>query len=143
MEKRGQLCEASAQDLLAEVIRGLIERVKARSDKFREEEIEDVLRALENLEEKELEEFYAQFAGLANKVMIVDVMDLTELSSIKKAVKKVYGYLEIGLNFCSEGNLERALEIFRGHWRGISGRSLKEKYQLDWINMLRAESIVR
>jgi len=43
MEKRGQLCEASAQDLLAEVIRGLIERVKARSDKFREEEIEDVL----------------------------------------------------------------------------------------------------
>ncbi len=71
---------------------------------------------LEELGEKELEEFYAQFARLANKVMIADVMDLTELSSIKKAVEKVYGYLEIGLEFWSEGNLERALEIFRGHW---------------------------
>ena len=29
MEKRGQLCQASAQELLAAVMRGLLDRVKA------------------------------------------------------------------------------------------------------------------
>jgi len=43
MEKGGQLCQASAQDLLAAVMRGLLDRVKAKSSKFDEREIEDVL----------------------------------------------------------------------------------------------------
>lgn len=43
MEKGGQLCQASAQDLLANTLRGLLDRVHARSPKFQEREIEDVI----------------------------------------------------------------------------------------------------
>jgi len=43
MEKGGQLCQASSQDLLAAVMRGLLDRVKAKSAKFDEQEIEDVI----------------------------------------------------------------------------------------------------
>ncbi|OGP51388.1 MAG: hypothetical protein A2Y79_04265 [Deltaproteobacteria bacterium RBG_13_43_22] len=43
MEKRGQLCQASAQDLLANTLRGLLQRVHARSPKFDEKEIENVI----------------------------------------------------------------------------------------------------
>jgi acetyl-CoA acyltransferase len=43
MEKKGQLCQASAQDLLANTMRGLLDRVHARSSKFDEREIENVI----------------------------------------------------------------------------------------------------
>ncbi|HEX72287.1 MAG TPA: thiolase family protein [Candidatus Hydrogenedentes bacterium] len=43
MKKNGQLCQASAQDLLAAVIRGLLDRVKAQSPRFEERLIEDVI----------------------------------------------------------------------------------------------------
>jgi len=43
MEKGGQLCQASAQDLLASTMRGLLDRVKAKSSKFDEHDIEDVI----------------------------------------------------------------------------------------------------
>jgi acetyl-CoA acyltransferase len=43
MEKNGQLCQASAQDLLANTFRGLLNRVSAKSDKFDENDIEDVI----------------------------------------------------------------------------------------------------
>lgn len=43
MEKGGQLCQASAQDLLANTLRGLLDRVHARCPKFEEREIEDVI----------------------------------------------------------------------------------------------------
>ncbi len=43
MEKGGQLCQASAQDLLANTMRGLLDRVKAKSPKFDEHDIEDVI----------------------------------------------------------------------------------------------------
>lgn len=43
MEKGGQLCQASAQDLLASVMRGLLDRVHKKSSKFDEAIIEDVI----------------------------------------------------------------------------------------------------
>lgn len=43
MAKGGQLKEASAQDLVATVMRGLIDRVKAKCPKFEERLIEDVI----------------------------------------------------------------------------------------------------
>ncbi|MCJ7774351.1 MAG: thiolase family protein, partial [Desulfobacterales bacterium] len=43
MEKGGQLCQASAQDLLAAVMRGLLNRVKDKAPGFDEKEIEDVV----------------------------------------------------------------------------------------------------
>jgi acetyl-CoA acyltransferase len=43
MEKGGQLCQASAQDLLAAMMRGLLDRVHAKSPKFDEHDIEDVV----------------------------------------------------------------------------------------------------
>jgi len=43
MEKGGQLCQASAQELLAAMMRGLLDRVHARCPKFDEAVIEDVV----------------------------------------------------------------------------------------------------
>jgi acetyl-CoA acetyltransferase family protein len=43
MEKGGQLCQASAQDLLANTLRGLLDRVHAKSPRFDEREIENVV----------------------------------------------------------------------------------------------------
>jgi len=43
MEKGGQLCQASAQDLMANTLRGLLERVRSRCPKFDETEIENVV----------------------------------------------------------------------------------------------------
>ncbi|MEW6184551.1 MAG: thiolase family protein [Thermodesulfobacteriota bacterium] len=43
MEKKGQLCQASAQELLANTMRGMLDRVHARSPKFDEKEIENVI----------------------------------------------------------------------------------------------------
>jgi acetyl-CoA acyltransferase len=43
MEKGGQLCQASAQDLMANTLRGLLNRVYARCPKFNEAEIENVV----------------------------------------------------------------------------------------------------
>ena len=43
MAKNGQLCQASAQDLLANTMRALLDRVKARSPQFDEHDIEDII----------------------------------------------------------------------------------------------------
>jgi len=43
MEKGGQLCQASAQDLMANTLRGLLDRVHSRCPKFNESEIENVV----------------------------------------------------------------------------------------------------
>lgn len=43
MEKGGQLCQASAQDLMANTLRGLLDRVRSRCPKFDEKEIENVI----------------------------------------------------------------------------------------------------
>jgi len=43
MEKGGQLCQASAQELLAAMMRGLLDRVHEKSSKFDERIIEDVV----------------------------------------------------------------------------------------------------
>jgi acetyl-CoA acyltransferase len=43
MEKNGQLCQASAQDLLACVLKAIVDRTQARSPKFNPVEIENVM----------------------------------------------------------------------------------------------------
>jgi acetyl-CoA acyltransferase len=43
MKKNGQLCQASAQELLANTMRGMLDRVKAKAPKFDEHCIEDVI----------------------------------------------------------------------------------------------------
>jgi len=43
MEKGGQLCQASAQDLMADTLRALLDRVHARSPAFDEAQIENVI----------------------------------------------------------------------------------------------------
>jgi acetyl-CoA acyltransferase len=43
MEKGGQFCQASAQDLMGNTLRGLLERIHSRSSKFNEVEIENVI----------------------------------------------------------------------------------------------------
>lgn len=43
MEKKGQFAEMSAQDLIAQVLKSLVERVQKKSSKFNPVEIEDVI----------------------------------------------------------------------------------------------------
>ena len=43
MQKRGMLAEASAQELMAAMLRGIVDRVQKKSPKFNPKEIEDVL----------------------------------------------------------------------------------------------------
>jgi acetyl-CoA acyltransferase len=43
MEKNGQFCQASAQDLLANTFRGLLDRIHTKSNKFDEKDIENVI----------------------------------------------------------------------------------------------------
>jgi acetyl-CoA acyltransferase len=43
MEKNGQLCHASAQDLLANTMRGLLNRVKAKAPNLDEQQIEEAI----------------------------------------------------------------------------------------------------
>jgi acetyl-CoA acyltransferase len=43
MEKKGMLCQASAQDLLANTMRGLVDRVKEKAPNFDEMEIENIV----------------------------------------------------------------------------------------------------
>jgi len=43
MEKNGQLCHASAQDLMANTMRGLLDRIKAKAPNFDEREIEEAI----------------------------------------------------------------------------------------------------
>lgn len=43
MEKGGQLCQASAQDLMANTLRGLLNRIHSRCSQFNEAEIENVM----------------------------------------------------------------------------------------------------
>ena len=71
MRKNGQLCQASAQELLAAVMRGLLDRVKARSPKFDEHDIEDVIvGCLSQLGEQgsNVARFSALLAGIPEEV---------------------------------------------------------------------------
>ena len=43
VKKGGQFCHASAQDLLASTMRGLLDRVGKKSSKFDENDIEEVI----------------------------------------------------------------------------------------------------
>jgi acetyl-CoA acetyltransferase family protein len=71
MRKNGQLCQASAQELLAAVMRGLLDRVKAKSPKFDEHDIEDVIvGCLSQLGEQgsNVARFSALLAGIPEEV---------------------------------------------------------------------------
>jgi len=71
MRKNGQLCQASAQELLAAMMRGLLDRVKAKSPKFDEHDIEDVIvGCLSQLGEQgsNVARFSALLAGIPKEV---------------------------------------------------------------------------
>lgn len=71
MKKNGQLCQASTQELLAAILRGLVDRVKARCPNFDEADIEDVIvGCLSQIGEQgsNLARFAALLAGLPQSV---------------------------------------------------------------------------
>jgi|Deesub1362B_J571_1020462.scaffolds.fasta_scaffold04220_1 acetyl-CoA acyltransferase len=71
MEKGGQLCQASAQELLAAVIRGLLDRVHARAPAFDEREIEEcIVGCLSQIGEQggNIARFAALLAGVPKEV---------------------------------------------------------------------------
>jgi hypothetical protein len=63
-----------------------------------------------------LEEFRFEFARLANRVLVADAPELSSLEQLRAAVEKVNGYLEIGLEIWSEGNIDQAGRILQRQW---------------------------
>ncbi|MBT3312402.1 MAG: thiolase family protein [Desulfobacterales bacterium] len=71
MKKNGQLCQASAQELLASTMRGLLDRVKEKAPNFDEREIEDVIvGCLSQIGEQgsNIGRFASLLAGIPNEV---------------------------------------------------------------------------
>ncbi len=73
-----------------------------------------VLEILDNL--SQFERIKRELAWIANKVIIVDNVIIDEIEQIKKSLDKVWGSLNIGLEYVSLGNLEIAKKILEEHF---------------------------
>jgi hypothetical protein len=64
----------------------------------------------------QMERIKRELAWIANKVIIVDNVTIDEIGQIKKSLEKVWGSLNIGLEYVSMGNLEIAKKILEEHF---------------------------
>ena len=64
----------------------------------------------------QIERIKRELAWIANKVIIVDNVIIDEIEQIKKSLDKVWGSLNIGLEYISMGNLEIAKKILEEHF---------------------------
>jgi hypothetical protein len=64
----------------------------------------------------QMERIKRELAWIANKVIIVDNVTIDEIEQIKKSLEKVWGSLNIGLEYVSMGNLEIAKKILEEHF---------------------------
>ncbi len=57
-----------------------------------------------------------ELAWVANKVIIVDNIVIDDIEQVKKSLDKVWGFLSIGLEYLSSGNLEVAKKFLEEHF---------------------------
>ncbi|MDI7261859.1 MAG: DUF6178 family protein, partial [Thermodesulfobacteriota bacterium] len=60
-----------------------------------------------------LDRLKQEITGLCNKAIVAEAIDLSNLSGMERAVKKVYHYLNLGLQYLSGEEERRAIEILR------------------------------
>jgi hypothetical protein len=54
-----------------------------------------------------------ELAALSNKSIVVEAIDLSNVAAMERAVKKVYHYLNLGLQYLSQGEKMKAIELLR------------------------------
>ena len=54
-----------------------------------------------------------EIAALSNKSIVVEAIDLSNVAAMERAVKKVYHYLNLGLQYLCKGEKIKAIEILR------------------------------
>lgn len=71
-------------------------------------------KAVEHIRDPDLLDFLkVELAALANKVVIADQLSLGEPESLKKAVEKVVGYVQLGLDQVSKNTIEEVIELLK------------------------------
>ena len=61
----------------------------------------------------ELDRLKQEITGLCNKAIVAEAIDLSNISGMERVVRKVYHYLNLGLQYLSGEEEKRALEILR------------------------------
>ena len=64
----------------------------------------------------QIERIKRELAWIANKVIIVDNVVIDDIEQIKKSLDKMWGSLNIGLEYVSKGNLEIAKRLLEEHF---------------------------
>jgi hypothetical protein len=57
--------------------------------------------------------FKHEIADLCNKAIVAEAIDLSNIAAMERVVKKVYHYLNLGLQYLSKGDERKAFEILR------------------------------
>jgi hypothetical protein len=61
----------------------------------------------------EQDRFKQEIAALCNKAIVAEAIDLSNIAAMERVVKKVYHYLNLGLQYLSKGDERKAFEILR------------------------------
>ncbi len=64
---------------------------------------------------KQIDRLKRELAWIVNKVLIVDVKTIEDIDEAKKVFDKVAGYLNLGLEYLSGRNLEKAVEVLENY----------------------------
>lgn len=60
---------------------------------------------------QELDRFKQEITALCNKAIVAEAIDLSNISGMERSVKRVYHYLNLGLQYLSREEEKRALEV--------------------------------
>ncbi len=61
----------------------------------------------------ELDRLKQEITTLCNKAIVAEAIDLSNLAGMERAVKKVYHYLNLGLQYLSQGEVRKGVEVLR------------------------------
>ena len=84
---------------------------------YKEEEELFIFKVLASIkDEKQIFRLKKELAWLSNKVIIVDNVVIDEIEQVKKSIEKVWGSLNIGIQYLSMENLEVAKKLVENHF---------------------------
>lgn len=76
-----------------------------------------IFKVLETIEDSyQIDRIKKELAWLSNKVIIVDNVVIDEIEQVKKSLDKVWGTLNLGIEYLSQGNLEVAKRLVEEHF---------------------------
>jgi hypothetical protein len=93
-------------------------------------------RALRGVRDSVLEEVRVDLAFLTNKVMVADSLDPSQLESYERALRKVAGYVSVGLEFFCQTDETAASRAVEEYW-------LQYLFRAGWTRVREAQSSAR